>query len=148
MRSLLNLVFLLTAVAAQAPVCEEDCADVYAVATTVCPRVGNTKEDAESLDGPKMNWKNDIWSTRGRDSAVVEINPDECTLRTFAGRGDFCGVWINGKTEEGPKGSEVKQQKALYQIPFNGGCCKIDHNLCKNIDWAQLLRVKKGPTLD
>ncbi|KAG7053750.1 hypothetical protein CPAR01_02054 [Colletotrichum paranaense] len=127
--------------------CTDQCADVFAVASSECPHLGNTKEDADTLNGPKMSWKNNIWSTRGKDGAVVEIDPRACTLRTFGGRDDFCGIWIGGKEEKGKGNTEVKQPNALLQIPFNGGCCKIDKEFCKDgaIDWAQLLRVKKGP---
>ncbi|TKW57699.1 hypothetical protein CTA1_11545 [Colletotrichum tanaceti] len=134
------------------PRCREKCADISTVPRP-CPQPsGTTKEDADRLDGPKFSWENHIWSTRGADEAVVEIHPGDCTLRTFSGRDDFCGVWIAGHRRsdmtdlDDPADPAVKnkfrQPNKLLEIPHSDGCCMIDQDLCRDIDWAQLWRIK------
>lgn len=71
-------------------------------------------------NGPKLNPKNNFWSTRGREGTVVELCHYGNTLGTFAGRNKYGCIEIKYKSGE----------PEYYAIPFNGGTCSLPLYTC------------------
>lgn len=53
---------------------------------------------------------------------VVEVNHGSCTIKTFAGRENYCGVDI-----------VHNHGQSYWTMPYNGGECELPTNVCGEV---------------